>query len=416
MAGIAVLTVGLAGVGCQTPAPRIPPTPLTELEGPTLTIEPVWRGVAGEGLSIAFRSLQPELRGERLYTVSPAGELRAYRGSNGNLLWRESLGTRISGGLAAGPDGLLYAGGREGVVVAFDPEARRIRWRQSVSSEVLAAPAVTGDRLIVRTLDGAVRALDRASGQPQWVYHGRVPGLTLRGISAPTPVLEGRLIVLGFDDGRLVGLRGRDGEVLWEVSVALPQGRNELERMVDIDARPLVDTGQGRVFVAAYQSGIVAIELRGGSKIWTQEISTYQDMARDDDRLYAVAEDGIVAAIDQRTGSIMWQQDKLRGRQLTAPTPQSDYLVVADRAGYVHWLRRRDGRLVGRTRIPRALVSGTGDPIDQIRSRGFTQERVAIPPLVDGDRVYVVDRAGRLAAFRVRVGQALSDRTTAPQN
>src|SRR3546814_2264649 len=74
-----------------------------------------------------------------------------------------------------------------------------------------------------------------------------VPSLTLRGLSAP--VVVGNRVYVGLDNGRVLALRTSDGQVAWEQVVSAPTGRNELERITDIDA-PLLSDG-GELFAAS---------------------------------------------------------------------------------------------------------------------------------------------------------------------
>jgi len=59
-----------------------------------------------------------------------------------------------------------------------------------------------------------------------------------------------------------------------------------------------------------------------------------------------------------------------------------DWIVVGDYDGYLHWLSQFDGHFVARV---------------QIDDGG-----ILVPPLVDGDRIYVLSRDGELAAYQVK--------------
>jgi outer membrane protein assembly factor BamB len=91
---------------------------------------------------------------------------------------------------------------------------------------------------------------------------------------------------------------------------------------------------------------------------------------------------GDVWALDRATGATLWRQKKLGYRGVTAPVPFGEhYVVVGDREGYLFWLDRSDGHFVARVR-----VDGSG---------------VLVPPVADGDTLYVLSRDGKLAAYRI---------------
>ena len=89
-------------------------------------------------------------------------------------------------------------------------------------------------------------------------------------------------------------------------------------------------------------------------------------MAADEHALYLSDAHGAVWALDPRSGAALWKQDNLRNRRLSAPVLFGDYLVVADFEGYLHWLARDDGRLVGRYHVDDAGVVGAPFPVDSL--------------------------------------------------
>ena len=77
--------------------------------------------------------------------------------------------------LSAGParaSGLVVVGTNGGQLIALDAATGKQRWTCQMSGEVLAAPLVAGDRVVVRLVDGrlrgaAVRPTARKSGWPR---------------------------------------------------------------------------------------------------------------------------------------------------------------------------------------------------------------------------------------------------------
>ncbi len=129
----------------------------------------------------------------------------------------------------------------------------------------------------------------------------------------------------------------------------LPEGRSELERMVDVDSRPLVSGGT--VYAAAYQGRVKSLSRRDGRQLWEHDISTFLDLAEGYGQVYVIDDEDVVHAIDQSTGEIVWVQESFKYRQLTSPTAFSNYIVFGDEQGYLHVIAQRDGRLLGRRKI-----------------------------------------------------------------
>ena len=64
-----------------------------------------------------------------------------------------------------------------------------------------------------------------------------------------------------------------------------------------------------------------------------------------------IDEDDVITAIDRNTAEVVWRQEGLWRRGLTAPQAFSNYVAVADDEGYLHILAQSDGRFMGRRKL-----------------------------------------------------------------
>ncbi|MEA3253216.1 MAG: outer membrane protein assembly factor BamB [Pseudomonadota bacterium] len=368
---LAALLAGCAG----NVEPQYPPKPLTDIDRQVeLTRE--WSQDVGDGLGVARYPITPALDDDRLFAADQSGLLRAIDTASGKTLWQIELDTPVSSGLTA-VAGQIYLGTRNGEVLALNQDDGSIIWRSRVSSEVLAAPQPNSELLVVQSVDGAVTALDRASGEERWTYTSNEPALTLRGTG--TPRVINQVSFAGFANGRLVTLDNRSGQPLWDMRVAVPSGRTEVDRLVDLDGQPLL-TRDGRLYVTSYNGRLLALEATSGEIIWERDASSYLSPVLVGDTLYTVTEDSHVMAINAKSGQVMWESDALEGRSLTAPAFVDGRLAVGDFAGYVHLLDAESGELVGRSELGTAI---------------------SLSPLADGQQLYVMDDDGALAAYRL---------------
>lgn len=352
-----------------------PPTPLADLE-PSVTFERSWSTDIGVGNDRQFINLQPAASGEHIFAADRKGRVMMLDAETGKRLW--SAETKAA--LAAGPgvgEGLVVVGSSDGYVIALDAASGEERWRVEVSSEVLAVPRIDLDKVIVQTADGTIAALDVADGRQLWVNDRTVPVLTLRGTSSPAAALG--VVVAGFSTGKLVAYSAEKGFAVWEKSVAIPQGRSELERIVDIDGNPVI-VGNA-VFVTTYQGRVAMLDLASGETAWERDMSSSAGLGVDFSQVYVTDDKSHVWALARTTGASAWKFEGLAWRGLTAPVPFGDYVAVADAEGYVHLLSRYDGHVVGRIE-----VDGDG-----IRAR----------PLAVGDTLYVYGNSGKLVAYTV---------------
>lgn len=371
-----VITIALGLLACSTLDidPADLPAPLADVERAEVLRE-LWSAATGSGTKGQFLSLRPLILAGRVIVANADGEVAAYDNTNGEQLWRTATGIVLSGGVGGG-DNLVVVGGSEGEVVALNYHDGSELWRVTLSSEVLAAPGVANDIVVVRSVDGRVTGLAARDGARLWVFSRTVPVLTLRGTSAP--LSANKQIFVGFDSGHLVALNSEDGRVLWESTIAEPKGRSELERIVDIDADPVLFGNT--LYVAAAQGRVVALDTARGQLIWARDIPSRAGIGVDRDHLYLTDEESVVWCLDRNNGTALWRQVALRNRNLTAPTPYGALIVVGDSEGYLHLLAQDDGHLVGR-------YSLDSSPI-------------LTAPILRGALLYALGSRGFLAALR----------------
>ena len=352
-----------------------PPAELEEIT-PQIKIKTLWSQSVGAGPEDLFLKLTASVSGGRVFAADRKGKVSAFDALTGKRLWETKTNKTIGGGPGSG-SGVVVVGTRNGDVLALSPLDGELIWKAKVTSEVLAAPQAQDGVVVVRTIDGKLFGLSASDGERLWIYDRGVPTLTLRGTSAPA--LAPGIAVSGFDGGRLVGVSLHTGQPLWETLVALPSGRSDLERMVDIDGDVVV--ADNTVYVVTFQGRTAAVDLLSGTILWRRDMSSYAGIGIDRDTVYVTDEDSHVWALDRQNSASLWRQSKLQARSLTSPVSFQDYIVVGDFDGYVHWLRKDDGEFVGRIRVDSDGIIAT--------------------PIATDDILYVYGRGGTLAALQI---------------
>jgi len=372
----ALLLLATVVVGCAGKDTTEPPAELVAFKA-TLDVRKVWSTKVGGGSERLRLGLRPASDGARIYAGSHDGHVASFDAMTGRKLW--AIKTDLP--LAAGPgygDGVLAFGTTDGDLIALDAATGEERWRQPVGSEVLASPAIGTRVVVLRTVDGRLRGFSLDDGRTLWTVEQNLPALTLRGNTAPR--VAGTVVLSGFNNGRVGAYELRDGDQIWEVAIANPTGRSELERLVDVSAGLQVVGNEA--YVAGYHGRAVGIDVTTGVVLWQQDLSSYSGLGADFSNVYVTSDVDSVIALDKDAGAQVWRQDALRLRDVTAPTRSGNAVVVGDYEGYLHWLDFADGHFLARERA-------AGD-------------RICSAPLVVGDNVYVQGDDGTVAAFTVR--------------
>jgi outer membrane protein assembly factor BamB len=289
--------------------------------------------------------LQSVLSKDAIYTATGKGSLIRLDRTTGKQIWRIQTGIVISGGVANG-DGLVLIGGNKGDVLAYDEDGK-LRWKGLVSSEVLNVSQVADGMVLVRSGDGRITGLSAADGKRMWMFERSTPALVVRS-HAGVAINRG-VAFAGFAGGKLAAIRIKDGEVLWEAQVSQPSGNTELERISDITSDPIVDDEQ--VCAISFQGRIACFDKTQGSPLWNRDISSDKGIMVLGRYLYLTDSAGSVHSLDKTTGSTSWKNGELSLRKTTAPLALGNFVVVGDFEGYLHAMKRDDGKFAARIKM-----------------------------------------------------------------
>ncbi len=362
----------------------------------TAKLKKLWSKDVGDGQGIGYTQLTPAIDADKFFTVDHEGIVTAIDRLKGKKLWSKKItkewtglagvvvhtfknpdiNNGITGGISSG-GGLLFVGNYAGELIALSAVDGTEVWRKQIKGEISSVPQTNGLVVAVQTMNGKLFVVDAKTGADLWFYENPPPVLTLRGTAAP--VVTDSVIYAGFANGRLMAFNPGNGLILWEQRIAMPKGRSELDRMVDIHASPLMK--DGIIYVGTYQGRITALSRGTGGNVWGQDGSTTEAMAAAEDKLFVSHSDGKITAYNLTSGEVVWQNEKLLRRALGGPQLFGNYIAVVDYKGYMHVLKQIDGELAARTRIDSSGVRA--------------------PLLTDGQTLYVYDNEGDITAFNV---------------
>ncbi|WP_428772263.1 outer membrane protein assembly factor BamB [Vibrio sp.] len=360
-------------IGCASEEDTIIMAPVPQVSS-EFTPDSEWSTKIGEGVGHYFSKLVPEYAYDKIFVASRDGKVEALDPDSGKRLWQQDLQQgdspeRLAGGILAAYS-KLFIGSENGQMIALDAESGELLWRVDVDGEVLAKPAADANLVIVHTSRGILLALDSETGEQKWTISSDVPNLTLRGVSAPTTTSGG--VFWGTANGRLSAAIVERGQLIWQQPIGSPQGSTEIDRLVDVDAAPVLIGSN--MYIVGINGQLTAIDLRSGNPAWKRKYSSATDLVTDGRRLYLVTDKDHLVAVDARSGTELWTNEQLEHRLLTAPAIVKGYLVVGDSEGYLHWLSRSSGEFVAQQKVD---------------DSGF-----AVPPLALPDGYLTITRSG----------------------
>jgi outer membrane protein assembly factor BamB len=352
------------------------PKPLVEFKKelkPTL----LWSVNTKAGQNEAYLKYSPIITENTIFTISTKGIITATNRINGHQSWQ--IDTHLSSTAGLGfTDGLIIAAGSKGEILALQANDGRLRWKTSVDAEILASPAAQNGIAIIKTVNGRVIALSLQNGKIKWKFNQVEPGLILR--AASSPVIQNGQVIVGFANGNIAKLDLYNGQLAWTRTVTLSEGIFPIQRMIDIDANPVVF--QHHIYAATYQGKLVSLDWTIGSILWSQNISSYTGMAVNSQAVYLSDASSHIWAFNTGSGLVNWRQTELEWRQVTAPVlMENRYLVLGDAEGYVHWLDIQDGH---------------------VAAREFAGNGIYATPIVKNNILYIMTSNGYLLAYTLR--------------
>lgn len=357
---LALVTACLSGCSIFSADDEIEPAKLQKIQQ-QVELTTLWSARSASSNNHFWANLQMAVSAVSLFTADHSGSIVASDLKNGQPQWSVDLDLPISGGLGYGDQKLVF-GTIEGQIYVLNASDGGLLWSADVSSEVLSSPAVNSKIVVAQSIDNRLYAFDVKTGEELWQHDAGAPILSVRGNSSS--MILNNMVISAFDNGKLIAFNADNGALLWETRLALPKGRTELERMIDIDGQPiLVDD---IIYSVSYQGRLGALTRGTGRNLWFQDSSSHHSPAHSRGKLFVTeAKNHVVRAFKAGNGEELWNNNQLEYRQLTGPVTLGNSVAVADAEGYIHLLDADTGEFVGRTKVGGGGVSADLLVVDQ---------------------------------------------------
>lgn len=276
------------------------------------TLSEAWRADAGSGGDEDGQITDtPIIVGGRVFVLDGESQLSAFDAGSGSVVWRVDLAPEgedgddgFGGGLAA-ENGVIFATTGFGEVVAVQASSGEIVWRARAGAPFRAAPAVSQETVVAVTRDNRALAYSARTGSVVWRVDGISAATGLLG--GASPAISGRLTVLPFGSGEVIGAATNSGRRVW--SAVLGGARRGLARasIADVTGDPVI---AGRAVIVANQSGrIVAIDGQSGRRGWTRSIGATGPLWAAGDSIFLVSDDSAVVRLSIQTGATIWRTE-----------------------------------------------------------------------------------------------------------
>lgn len=317
----------------------------------------VWSRSVGRGSGDFYSNLHPAWHAPCVFVADRHGVVKALDADNDKEIWSTDLSihtgffshnrsAQLSGGVTAAGN-RIYVGSELAKVYALNVQDGSLAWEATVAGEALSTPVVSDGVVLLHTSNGMLQALRETDGTVKWTVNLNMPPLTLRGESAPTTALGAAIV--GGDNGYVSAILINQGQLIWQQRISKLIGATEITHINDIQATPVVVNNI--IYALAYNGNLAALDLRSGQVIWSREIGSVTNLVVDGGRIYLVDQNDHVIAVDTYSGVTIWRQSELLHRNLTSPMLYNGYIVTGDSKGYLHWINSDNGQFVAQQKV-----------------------------------------------------------------
>lgn len=348
-----------------------------------------WRaniGSSGGSLtSDALRaSARPVSDGSRIFVYKPNGDVIALS-TSGSRIWTASLRPKdekeaAAGGGVAVSNGRVYAATAYSSLAAIDAASGNVLWTAKLPTPARSAPVAGDGKVYVVSQSNEVFALNESDGSEAWTYTGieETAGL----LSAASPAITGKRLVVPFSSGEVMALDTKEGEAVWIDGVARGFRTLALSGLADVSASPIVSGGM--VYATGVAGRTIAANLKTGEREWSKDIGSVHTPVVSGNALFMVDLDDRMVALDRKTGDVLWAtvlpkpEKKKHRRNWAGPILANGALIAMS----------SDGRMV-------VVDSASG----KVMTTNNVNTDVFVSPIVAGGRMVVLDGDDAVAAF-----------------
>lgn len=298
--------------------------------------------------------------------------------------------------------GRLFFVNNNGLAVALDADTGRTIWKRRIGRLNASSPAYARGRLyIVNLVPGHVVKMHARTGRVLWKR-------PLPGRAESSPVVVGRSVYFGVENGELFSLSTRNGNVRWSTSLGGP-----------VKAAPAYH--RGTLYVGDYGGYMNAVDAKSGRLKWQSDSlgqgfgtsgAFYSTPAVAFGRVFAGNNDTRVYSFDRHNGDIAWTYST-GGYAYSGPavartrrSPPTVYIgsfdgnlyALSARSGEPRWVRHTGGQVIGAATVIGEIVyiaefddTTTSGYSLRTGKRVFRYPRGTYTPVVsDGRRIYLV--------------------------
>lgn len=309
--------------------------------------------IACVALATAARADAPMFRGNAAHTgvYDTAGVPTFTR-----VKWKLTTGGKVFSSPAVAR-GVVFVGSTDGAVYAIDAASGQQKWKAATKARITSSPAIANGMVVVASYDGAIHAFDAATGAPKWQFategerrfsapgvHGSIPREAQPDpfdFFLSSPAIVGGVVYIGSGDGHVYAVDAATGALRWKFKTGDV-----------VHASPAV--ANGTVYIGSWDANFYALDAATGQEKWRfktgvdpkyfNQVGIQSSAAVADGIVYFGCRDSQFYALDAKTGQEKWRFDNKKSWVIASPAVAGGvvYFATSD-TGLFHALDAKTG-------------------------------------------------------------------------
>ncbi|MDR1983940.1 MAG: PQQ-binding-like beta-propeller repeat protein [Prevotellaceae bacterium] len=219
------------------------------------------------------------------------------------IKWQTETGGIITNSAAVAGNKVI-AGNELGEVYCVNSENGEIIWKYKTRNSVYSTPAIEKNSVVFGSCDSSIYCLNIENGTKLWEIK---TNHTVMG----TPIIENEIVYIGGSDGYFRAININNGKIIWKFDGIKGY----------IESKPLIY--DNKIIFGAWDTNLYALNKKDGTLAWKWNNGHprlhFSPAAcipvANDGKIFIVAPDRFMTAIDASTGKTVWRTNKHKVRE-----------------------------------------------------------------------------------------------------
>lgn len=290
--------------------------------------------------------------GKYLITANTRGTLYALDYKTGKKRWENRTGGKIYSTPAVWKN-TVVVGSSDHYIYGFSAKDGSLKWKTETGKAVLGSPAVAGGVAFIGGSDGIFRAIEAETGAVKWTFD------QVKGYVSSKPLLYQNMVIFGSWNNGFYALDQATGRLIWEWN------NGHANRMFSAGACYPVAVND-RVFVVAPDRFMTALDARDGHVIWREKrdsvrVRESMGLSTDGRYVYVKTMDGNLYGVSTSADSmnLSWKSALQLPYELTpsAITSDGNLVFVPSHSGLISAVDARSGKVHWQYKISNGMIN-----------------------------------------------------------